>query len=235
PPFVVAGNLKPQKLHGIRLRSVEAPARALWKQDFKKRPTEPITVLLFKDDKSYREWAKKLFGDTNVSHFGYYRPGDGAMVMNIGTGTGTLVHEIVHALMDPDFPRCPTWFSEGLGSLYEQCFVRENRLEGMLNWRLPALLEALAQGRLRTLKDLITKDDFRGPLEGLNYAQARYFCMYMQEQGVLEKFYRLFRDGVGKDAMGLSFVSEVFDKKSVEKVDKAYREWLKSLKYPLRN
>ncbi|MDP6379997.1 MAG: hypothetical protein QF662_01520 [Phycisphaerae bacterium] len=230
PPFVVAGDLKPARLHGIMLRSVQKPAEALWQQYFRTRPKEAVTILLFKNDKSYRKWAKKLFGDTRVSHFGYYRPGDRVMVMNIGTGTGTLVHEIVHALMAPDFPACPAWFSEGLGSLYEQCMVRPKGLEGLLNWRLPALLKALREGRLRSLKDLITKGDFRGATEGLNYAQARYFCMYMQERGVLEKYYRLFRAGAGKDPTGLKFVEEVFGKKSMKKVDKGYRDWLSSLK-----
>ena len=40
--------------------------------------------------------------------------------MNISTGGGTLVHEIVHPFVAANFPNCPAWFNEGLGSLYEQ-------------------------------------------------------------------------------------------------------------------
>ena len=40
--------------------------------------------------------------------------------MNIATGGGTLVHEIVHPFMAANFEQCPSWFNEGLGSLYEQ-------------------------------------------------------------------------------------------------------------------
>ena len=41
--------------------------------------------------------------------------------MNIDTGGGTLVHEIVHPFIAANFPECPAWFNEGLASLYEQC------------------------------------------------------------------------------------------------------------------
>ena len=45
--------------------------------------------------------------------------------MNIATGGGTLVHEIVHPFVEANFPGCPTWFNEGLGSLYEQSAERK--------------------------------------------------------------------------------------------------------------
>ncbi len=41
--------------------------------------------------------------------------------------------------------------------------------------------------------------DFYDKDNGSNYAVARYFCMYMQEQGVLEKFYKKFRSNIKKD------------------------------------
>jgi len=63
--------------------------------------------------------------------------------MNIATGGGTLVHEMTHALMAPDFPQAPIWISEGLASLYEQCRVEKQSLKGDPNWRLPELKRAL--------------------------------------------------------------------------------------------
>ena len=38
---------------------------------------------------SYRRHAKTLFGDDDVSRYGYFRPLDRTMVMDIGTGGGT--------------------------------------------------------------------------------------------------------------------------------------------------
>ena len=71
----------------------------------------------------YRRLAKKWFDEDDVPHFGFCRR-DGTMLMNISTGGGTLVHELVHALIRPDFPNVPTWFNEGLASLYEQSSFR---------------------------------------------------------------------------------------------------------------
>ena len=48
--------------------------------------------------------------------------------MNISTGGGTLVHEIVHPFIQSNFPNCPSWFNEGLGSLYEQCRERNGKI-----------------------------------------------------------------------------------------------------------
>src|SRR5690606_23085701 len=102
----------------------------------------------------------------------------------------------------------PAWFNEGLASLHEQCHIRpdETGIDGLVNWRLAGLREALAAGRLRPLASLIGDDDFRGPQETINYAQARYFCLYMQEQGVLEQFYRRFRETQPQDPQGMKAV-----------------------------
>ena len=40
------------------------------------------------------------------------------VVLGTSTGGGTLVHEIVHPFMRANFPNCPSWFDEGLASLY---------------------------------------------------------------------------------------------------------------------
>ena len=75
----------------------------------------------------------KLFDEEPSTPYGYFVPRERRMVMNIRTGGGTLVHEMVHALMKPDFPDVPTWFDEGLASLLEQCRFRpDGTLEGLL-------------------------------------------------------------------------------------------------------
>ncbi len=64
--------------------------------------------------------------------------------MNISTGGGTLVHEMVHAFMHGNVPSCPVWINEGLASLFEQCALRDGHIIGRVNWRLTGLKEALA-------------------------------------------------------------------------------------------
>ncbi|KKK67323.1 hypothetical protein LCGC14_2955220, partial [marine sediment metagenome] len=210
PPFVVIGNLPAARLEQIAAGSVVRPAQAMWRSYFRRRPTDVITVLLFRDGKSYRRWAKKLFADTDVPHFGYYRQSNRTMVMDIATGTGTLVHELTHALIAYDFPAVPDWFNEGLGSLHEQCYVRPDGIVGAVNWRLPALQKAIRDGQLRPLADLLTRKDFYGTQRGMNYAQGRYFVMYMQKRKLLRKFYRSFHARAGRDAV--KAVEEVFDR-----------------------
>ena len=116
PPFVVIGNLPARRLGRIADGSVARPAQAMWRSYFTRKPTDVITVYLLRDAQSYRKTAKRLFNDTDLPHFGYYKPARRAMVMNINTGTGTLVHELTHALISYDFPRVPTWFNEGLAN-----------------------------------------------------------------------------------------------------------------------
>src|SRR5436305_4661332 len=113
PPFVIAGNGTVAQLEGYRDRTVLAAARALKAKYFKVDPAEPVLILLFESEGPYRRLAKAWFGNDNVPHYGFFRH-DNVMLMNVGTGTGTLVHELTHALIKPDFPQVPSWFNEGL-------------------------------------------------------------------------------------------------------------------------
>ncbi len=228
PPFVVIGNLPEAKLATVTERSVLRPARALWKGYCTGRPNQVITALLFKDDKTYRRWARQLYGDTDVPHFGYCRGQDGTMVMNINTGTGTLVHELTHALIVYDFAEVPTWFNEGFASLHEQCYIKPDVIVGLTNWRLPALQRAIKARKLRSLSDLIAADDFYRNQSGLNYAQARYFTLYMQQKKLLKKFYAAFRARRGKQAV--KTIEEVFGK-PLKEIEPEFIRWVLTLKW----
>jgi hypothetical protein len=99
-----------------------------------------------------------------------------------------------------------------------------------VNWRLDGLQKALAAGRLRTLASLIGDNDFRREQETTNYAQARYFCLYLQEHGLLEKFYRCFRDSQEHDPLGVHTVSQIFPDQSWDELDADFRRWAAELK-----
>jgi hypothetical protein len=231
--FVCGGNVSKQEFDAIVDGTVAAAAKALWKQYFDKRPTEPLRVYLFGDPLTYRFYARTLFGDTGVSRFGYYRPDQQALVMDISTGAGTLVHELVHALMEPDFPNAPTWFSEGLASLYEQCRIEEKGLTGLVNWRLPFLQKGIEGKTALPLNRLValSREEFLRDPEGVYYAQARYLCQYLQERGVLTSFYRAFRDGHAQDPTGASTLEKALGAKLAE-VEKAWLEWVGTLRLP---
>jgi hypothetical protein len=229
PPFVVVGDMAGDQLDSYARGSVVRPAKALWNGYFDRRPDKVITVYLFAGAKNYVPFARRDYPDGGEPHFGYYMDSERRMVMNIDTGTGTLVHELTHALVVYDFPDLPTWFNEGFASLHEQCQVGEDTITGLTNWRLPDLQAAITAGTLRPLKDLVTERDFYGRKQGMNYAQARYFVMYMQTKGLLKDFYRYFRarhSGQGDDVKA---IEHVFDQKLPE-IEKAYLAWVKTLR-----
>ena len=231
-PFVIAGDCTTEVLNRWHEQTIGPAARALAHAYFRVPPDEPIRVLLFSGERSYNHYARLLYGDEGISVYGYYKPAQRTLVMNISTGGGTLVHELTHALMDFDFPQVPDWFNEGLASLHEQCHIRrdESGIDGLVNWRLDGLQRAMEQDKLRSLRSLIGDNDFRGKREGLNYAQARYFCLYMQEQGVLEEYFQKFRDNQQHDPLGYKTVAQVFPERSWDELDADFLRWVAGLK-----
>jgi len=231
PPFVIAGNLTEAELERWHAQTISPAAQAMARSYFRTPPDQPITVLLFADEESYRDFARRLYQDERVSIYGYYKPAERVLVMNIGTGGGTLVHELTHALIAFDFPRVPDWFNEGLASLHEQCRIRDDEtgIEGLPNWRLPMLIETIQRGKLRSLKSLIDDENFRGGQVGLNYAHARYFCLFMQQRGVLGRFYQRLRESQRDDSRGQAAVEHIFPDHTWEQLDDEFRQWANKL------
>lgn len=231
-PFIVAGNLAEAEVRGWLDGTILPASRAMARAYFRTPPDAPITILLFRDAASYDAACHRLFGEQGLSVYGYYRPVDRTVVLNLQTGGGTLVHELTHALIAFDFPRVPDWFNEGLASLHEQCRIRpdERGLEGKVNWRLPALRAALAEGRLGSLAALVESPAFRGPEAERNYAQARYLCLFLERRGLLEPFYARFRAAHPHDPTGLATLRETFAPQAWEAVEAEYRAWLADLR-----
>lgn len=233
PPFVIAGDLSESELDAWHTDTIQPAAAAMAARYFDVPPSAPITVLLFSEEASYNLYARRLFADVGISVYGYYRPVERTLVMNIGTGGGTLVHELTHALMASDFPDVPEWFNEGLASLHEQCRFRQSPqgpwIEGLPNWRLAALREAVQEGRLASLEQLATTDEFRGPNEALHYAQARYLCLYLQERGQLEQYYRQLRADCQQDPRGVATLANLFPGRSWAEIDAEFRAWVRGV------
>lgn len=229
PPFVIAGDGGRRKIERYRDGTILAAQRALQATFFTRQPQQPILILLFESEEPYRRLARQWFNERDVPHFGFFRS-DNVMLMNVGTGTGTLVHELAHALMRPDFPDAPGWFNEGLASLYEQCTLDGDRITGLKNWRLPALRKAIEEKTLRPLRELIEDPNFYSEQHvGLNYAQARYLMMYLQEKNQLQTYYRQFRDGHADDPSGLKTLEKLVAPLTVDEFDRAWRQWVLAL------
>lgn len=164
-------------------------------------------------------------------------PAHHALIMDISTGGGTLVHEMVHAFMTPNFSNCPAWFNEGLASLYEQSEMRDGHIHGLINWRYPALAQAIREGKVISLRQLTatTDNEFYGG-GGSNYsqyyAQARYLCYYLQEKGLLVKFYREFNARAKEDPTGYATLQRVLGESDMAAFQKRWEEFILGLPPP---
>ena len=158
------------------------------------------------------------------------------MVMNVATGLGTLVHEETHALIAPDFPTVPSWFNEGLASLYEQSSMGDKTIKGYENWRLPALQAAIKADKLRSFKELADDPKFYDPEHvGLNYAQARYLMFYLQQKELLVRYYKTFRDGVADDPTGMKSLEKVMKRRQQDgRLEKEWRAYVLTLRFGCR-
>ena len=120
PPFVVVGDGGDEVVRQRAAGTVRWAVSRLKRDFFRRDPERILDIWLFQNASSYQRYTRALFGDTPDTPFGYFSEKHHALIMNIGTGGGTLVHEIVHPFMDANFPGRPAWLNEGLGSLFEQ-------------------------------------------------------------------------------------------------------------------
>src|SRR5436309_9218886 len=204
PPFVVVGDESEAVVKAHSEHTVKWAVDRLKQDYFAKDPKEILDIWLFKDSASYERNALTLFGEKPTTPYGYYSSRHKALIMNISTGGGTLVHEIVHPFVEANFPDCPPWLNEGLGSLYEQCGEVNGHIHGYTNWRLPGLQAAIKARTVISFKELTSLDSnkFYNDERGDHYAQARYLCYYLQQHGLLAKFYREFHAHQKDDPSG---------------------------------
>lgn len=207
------------------------------KQDyFARDPAEIIDIWLFKDRESYTNHAWQIFRDTPTTPFGYYSSTHRALIMNISTGGGTLVHEIVHPFMRANFPACPAWFNEGLASLYEQSSEMDGHIHGKINWRYKGLEQAIKDGKLISFEKLTATSDeeFYGgndnPNYNQHYAQARYLCYYLQEKKLLAKFYREFVANSKTDRTGFDTLKSVLGESDMTAFQKKWEKFVLELR-----
>ncbi|HEU4796425.1 MAG TPA: hypothetical protein VFT02_12385, partial [Pyrinomonadaceae bacterium] len=223
----------------VQERAVETVKWAVdkLKQDFfTNDPQVILDIWLFKNEFSYTKHTKLLFNDTPTTPYGYYSREDSALIMNISTGGGTLVHEIVHPFMEANFPACPAWLNEGMGSLYEQCGEQDGHIHGFVNWRLPGLQKAIKGNQTHSFATLMAmdRDTFYADKSGVNYAQSRYLCYYLQERGLLVKFYKQFLARQKHDPSGFQTLKAVLGERDMERFKKKWEKYVLALSEEFR-
>lgn len=230
-PFIVIGD-EPRDRVTLWANDIIRGTVTRLKQDyFAKDPAKILEIWLFKDEVSYRKHAKEFFNDEPDTPYGYYSPSQKTLVMNIATGGGTLVHEIVHPFIEANFPDAPAWFNEGLGSLYEQSGTVDGHIYGYTNWRLKGLQNGLRKKIVPTFKVLTSMSDseFYREDTGTNYAQARYLCYYLQEKGLLRKFYKDFVGNQNTDPRGYKTLQTVLGERDMTAFQRKWEAFVMKL------
>jgi len=231
---VVVGDERPNVVQGRATSTVRWAVEHLKKDFFGADPKSILDVWLFGTPESYRQNTLAIFGDKPTTPYGYYSSEHGALIMNIGTGGGTLVHELVHPFVEADFPDAPPWLNEGLGSLFEQSAERAGHIVGETNWRLAGLQRAIRAGRVPSFKQLTaqTSAQFYDEDPGTNYGQARYLCYYLQEKGLLVRFYREARARHAKDPTGYETLRSVLGEADMDGFKTRWEAFVLGLTFP---
>jgi hypothetical protein len=234
-PFIVVGDQSAAEVKGAAEGIVRWTVDRLKRDYFRDEPRQVIAIYLFGDEASYESNTLEFFGSKPTTPFGFYSSSKRAMSMNIATGGGTLVHEIVHPFIESNFPDCPSWFNEGLASLYEQSSDHQGHIVGLTNWRLAGLQKAISKDRLRSFESLCsttTEEFYDDQLSGSNYAQARYLCYYLQEHGLLKTYYDRFVEQADDDPSGYQTLKQVLDIEDIEPFESQWRRYVLELTFP---
>jgi hypothetical protein len=233
PPFVVIGNGPREHVAHWAEGTVRWTVRMLKQDFFTRDPARILDVWAIEGKTTYHDLAFDLVGYYPTTPYGFYSDEHGALIMNINTGGGTLVHEIVHPFIEANFPACPSWFNEGLGSLYEQSDERDGHIIGKTNWRLGGLQDAIRRGALPSFRDLTrtTQGEFYNADRGSNYAQSRYLLYWLQEHALLVRYYREFIDTAAADATGYDALVRVLGEKDMAAFQKRWEKDVLALRF----
>lgn len=229
-PYVLGGDLRNDELMDRYEQTIVPIVRALSNSYFSEKALHPISILLCSSDEAFRDCNLRLDQLERNQYSGLYSRKQRRLLINIASGEGTLAHELTHALAHVDFPAMPEWFDEGLASLHEECRFSADgtQLIGDHNWRTHAAMTALNSGELRLLKDVVSNRFGAAHRAATDYAYVRTFCLYLQQQDLLQTFYRLCKQNALSDRTGLKSLCQVAGASEPKVIDDAFREWLLS-------
>jgi hypothetical protein len=216
-------------------RTHEALA-ALLDGRFSRVPSRPVTVYVLNDRASFEYLCGERLGRAcDATWLGVWIKETREILVDQELGRTTLVHELVHPLLEGEAPGLPRWLREGISALYERPEIRGTAIHGVTNWRLADLRRAMASATERELVHLdalfrMPDDLFDGEHALAAYAVARFACQWMDSPKVdkLWRFYRAWRDGAAGDATGEKAFAEVFGQ-GPQQADPAWQLWVRSL------
>ncbi len=164
-------------------------------QYFTQLPRRLLVVIISSAPYPLVEATRLLYPEVRIPVYapflGYYNPADNLIMATGGSaGYGTLLHEMIHALIESDFPQTPPWLNEGLASLYERSQWTSGRLNALPNWRLDRM-------RLGDIPSFLTLEHeaARIGLHSSEIAPIRLFLLYLDQRHQVADVYRMMKQG----------------------------------------
>jgi len=104
---------------------------------FDRHPTRAVTVYVFSSQDAFQRFCTARTHGPCPTTFGEYGRVSREIVMHATPGAETLTHEMVHPIVQVDFPRAPAWLDEGIAALYENPVFSCGKgfVTGIGNWR----------------------------------------------------------------------------------------------------
>jgi hypothetical protein len=225
---------------------------------FAKAPSAPVYVLLFSTFDAFDRWSREHYGVPGADNLGTYRRDTREIAVDLSAGERafpTMAHEMVHPIVEEDFPHAPTWLDECVATVFESPRWVGDDLRGAKWSRRYALITRTlaspteapsvrfdgffgmsdpgfrgidpAVGADATLRDpkLLAAAKARGLL---HYSIARYACLWLDDQDPpeLTPFYEAWRDGFASDPTGRAAFERVVGAPP-EAVQARWAEWVK--------
>lgn len=172
--------------------------------------------------------ADELIGSVRIG--GFYDHDTRRLVLrDIGP---SLRHELTHALDHAQMDRLnqthPMWIQEGIASMFEMYDIDESGHYRVLdNTRLNIVLNLKRSAALTKWRVFFNEpdDEFNKVRARGKYAEARAIFQFLAEQGLFEKWYRMYLTTNSEDPAGALAFERLFDK-PLEEVERDYRLWL---------
>jgi len=231
--FVIFSDMNDELTYKLIDNDVRYTIEAMSKNYVNTLPDVVTPVYLFEQYDNYKKFVMDNYDidEDDISPYGFYKISKNVIVIRYVTWKGSILHEITHRFIRSDFPEAPSWFDEGFASLNEKATFKNGNLIGEFSYRIIPLRRAINENTYTGLKHLMETNDevLYGKRTSYYYAQSRYLLMYLQEKGLLEKYYRAFRDSYSADNTGIQQLEDVTGK-SLKTLDSELLDYINSFK-----
>ncbi|MCC6866585.1 MAG: hypothetical protein IT280_10545 [Ignavibacteria bacterium] len=230
--FVIFSDLDEDLTYKLIDNDIRNTIDAMKNNYVNKLPVNVTPVYLFKDFNTYKNFVLKNYDipESDISPYGFFKISKNVIVIRYVSWKGSIKHELTHKFLKADFPDAPSWFEEGLAAMNEKSTFSNGNLIADYSMRMLAIQRALKDNSYTGLEYLMktNDDELYSKRASFYYAQSRYLLMYLQQMGILEKYYKEFRDTIHEDNTGITQLESITGK-PISELEDTYVDFIKNL------